>query len=855
MPSTAAYGDNVTIKVTASGGASTPTGDVKFAWSDASGAHPIQTVTLVAGVASTSIATLLGQSAPYTITADYGGDGSHSGSTATGSLTITPKPTTLTIATNRPAGVPDGSAYGESVALTATVVRTSPGGAGAPAGTVTFYDGGIGTPPLGTFKLLGSTATLNIASLIVGNHNIVGVFTPTAGQIALNWGSSTNGPAPLVQKVRQAATKAVAITSNTPAGTGAPVTFSVNVGPLLPGAEPSGGFTVAAGASVMFKDGATNLGPGVPGSGSTWTFMTSTLAVGLHTITAEYGGNASFAASISNAVAQSVEAGVSSIKLTATKSPTTFGEAATFTADVMKPGVTTPTGNVVFTDGPRTLGSIALVGGSASVTVADLAAGPHAIQAQYETATATLPHSVLVAPTTTKLTSSINPAALGETTTLTATVKTPGGAIPTGSVLFKDNWTTIATVVLDATGKATTTLAGTTGGTHPLVAEYSGDTSLQASADSLSHVVNRAKSKLELASTPNPSRVGAAVTFTATVSALAPATAIPTGTVVFKEATTVLATVLLGANGSAVFTTTDLTDGKHIIDASFAETTDFEASSATLEQTVSVDATEISVTSSPNPSKFGVPVKITATLGGATAVPTGTVTFKTGTTTLGTGTVDGTGHADLTTSSLPFGTTSVIAEYEGDAASLKGSATTQHLVEKGLSSIAVESSANPAIVGASLSFTATVLAGGAAANGDVEFMDGSLSLGIVPIAGGAATLTTSTLSLGTHAISAKYLGSAQLEVSSSSVLTQSILAAAATPDAGAPPPTPTPPPAAGGSTPDGGLLPPTLDIGAPDGASDDCAMSRGPVKRGLGGAGMLVVLGLLALRRRRSTSR
>jgi hypothetical protein len=95
------------------------------------------------------------------------------------------------------------------------------------------------------------------------------------------------------------------------------------------------------------------------------------------------------------------------------------------------------------------------------------------------------------------------------------------------------------------------------------------------------------------------------------------------------------------------------------------------------------------------------------------------------------------------------------------------------------------SSANPAVAGTSVTFTATV--SGSSPTGTVNFTDGGSTLsgcGAVPLAGGgnsrAAACTTSSLAVGTHAIAAAYSGDGNNAASSSTPLSQVIHTAAAT---------------------------------------------------------------------------
>jgi hypothetical protein len=85
----------------------------------------------------------------------------------------------------------------------------------------------------------------------------------------------------------------------------------------------------------------------------------------------------------------------------------------------------------------------------------------------------------------------------------------------------------------------------------------------------------------------------------------------------------------------------------------------------------SLTGTTTTLTSSPNPSKFGQTVTFTATVtaqpGFDKGTPTGAVTFYDGTTNIGSANLNGSGVAVLKTSKLPVGTDSMTATYNGDA--------------------------------------------------------------------------------------------------------------------------------------------------------------------------------------------
>jgi hypothetical protein len=86
------------------------------------------------------------------------------------------------------------------------------------------------------------------------------------------------------------------------------------------------------------------------------------------------------------------------------------------------------------------------------------------------------------------------------------------------------------------------------------------------------------------------------------------------------------------------------------------------------------------------------------------------------------------------------------------------------------------SSENPASLGDTVTFTATVAATAGDATGYVTFFNGSSELGNAPITNGVATLADSTLPDGDTTVTAKYLGDSSFAASISTALTQSVIA-------------------------------------------------------------------------------
>ncbi|MFI4953619.1 MAG: Ig-like domain repeat protein [Burkholderiales bacterium] len=171
------------------------------------------------------------------------------------------------------------------------------------------------------------------------------------------------------------------------------------------------------------------------------------------------------------------------------------------------------------------------------------------------------------APTATAVISSLNPSAFGQSVAFTATVS--GGASPTGSVQFKDGATNLGAAVALSGATATLTTSALGVGTHPITATYSGDANNSGSASPvLNQVVTGtgpAATTTSLVSSLNPSLVGQAVTFTATVNGGAN----PTGSVQFNDGAAALANANLSGN-IASFTTSALTLGSHPITATYS---------------------------------------------------------------------------------------------------------------------------------------------------------------------------------------------------------------------------------------------------------------------------------------------
>jgi len=456
----------------------------------------------------------------------------------------------------------------------------------------------------------------------------------------------------------------------------------------------------------------------------------------------------------------------SSVALSSSSNPSTYGNSVTFTATVTPSAAT---GTVTFKDGSATLGTGTLNSGKTTFSISTLAAGSHSITASYggdtnynSSTSSVLTQAVNKANTTVTLASSANPSNYGSSVTFTATVAPSTG---TGTVTFMDGSTTLGTGALSS-GKATFSTSTLAGGSHSITASYAGATNYNSSTSStLTQTVNKASTTVTLSSSANPSTYGSSVKFTATVAPLT-----GTGTVTFKDGITTLGTGAL-SSGKATFSTSTLTAGSHSITASYGgDANDNGSTSSALSQTVNKANTTTTLSSSLNPSAYSSSVTFTATVSSTAA--TGTVTFKDGSTTLGTGTLSS-GKATFGTSSLALGSHSITGVYSGDGNyNTSTSSKLTQSVKQG-STDAVSSSTNPAPFNAPVTFTAVVSP--SAATGTITFMDGSTSLGTGSLTGGTAAFSTSTLAVGTHSIAAVYGGDSNYVGSTSAVLTESVL--------------------------------------------------------------------------------
>jgi hypothetical protein len=530
--------------------------------------------------------------------------------------------------------------------------------------------------------------------------------------------------------------------------------------------------------TVSFYDGLVLLGQGTV-SGGVATLTVTTLSATTHNIMAVYNGDLTYASSASAPAAATIGKktgpnGEPALTVTVQNASREYG-----TAD--------PEFNYIVT-GTLLNGDTydEAITGVPIYTVADSSSSPAGttypidvsglVSENYEFVVVPGTLSIVSAPTTATLAVSATSTQYGDPITLTTTIA-PSGA--TGTVVFSEGTTVLGTGTVSG-GVATLTISSLKAGPYAITSSYSGDANFGGSTTGAVAVTVSRKTgpdgSAALTITVNDAsrpfgQGNPAFSYTVTgalINGDTYATAV-TGVPVYSTTATIASsagtypvsvTGLSSSNYSSAFVNGTLT---------IAKATPGVAGTA-----------PVTVGSSLNPSVTGSAITFTATV---PAPATGTVTFYDGASVLGTSIIISS-TATLTTSTLPPGNHSITAVYSGDA-NFNGvtSVALSQQVNMVATTVTIASSLNPAMFGNLVTLSSTVPA---AATGTINFMDGTTSLGLIGITGGAATLSTSALAVRTHSITAVYSGDSTYSPATSSSLSQVVNKA--TPGVGGTPP-------------------------------------------------------------------
>ncbi len=304
-----------------------------------------------------------------------------------------------------------------------------------------------------------------------GRVNAMAAVQAAAGQTNTGAGSKSN--------------TTTAINSNlNPSTLGQLVTFTASVTPRT------------ATGTITFLDGTTTLGT-APLSTGIATLSIAALTQGTHSVAASYSGDSGNNSSASGAISQVVmlNKANTTTSVASTPNPSASGQSVTFAATVSP---SSATGTITFWDGGSTLGTSAIVSGKATFSTVSLAAGSHSITASYGgdsnyngdvSGMITQTVDAVKNNTTSTVVSSINPASVGQSVTLTAKVS-PAAA--TGTITFLDGTSILGVVTING-GVATLSTSSLAAGAHSVTAIYSGDSNNNSNTSpSLTQTVNAA---------------------------------------------------------------------------------------------------------------------------------------------------------------------------------------------------------------------------------------------------------------------------------------------------------------------------------------------------------------------------
>ncbi|MDQ1710798.1 MAG: large repetitive protein [Frankiaceae bacterium] len=285
--------------------------------------------------------------------------------------------------------------------------------------------------------------------------------------------------------------------------------------------------------------------------------------------------------------------------LQARSNPTTVGESATFrffaaAALPTENAPPSPSGLVTFFDGPPVLGNVlgtafldpAFDGDNNEVFfhTSDLSVGDHTVYAVLLPVLGTLCPEVAAAnhhvnpppavPSSTDVSSSVNPSKYKQDVTFSAHVTRQGGGAVAGSVQFKADGTDLGgPQPVDGSGNASVSTSSLAVGNHSITTHFTSTNANTLDGDgSLAggQTVQPADTKTGVTSSLNPSQSGQSVTFTAQVDVVAPGGGAPTGTVQFSDnGTNFGGPQNVDGSGKASVSTASLTIGDHTITATY----------------------------------------------------------------------------------------------------------------------------------------------------------------------------------------------------------------------------------------------------------------------------------------------
>ncbi|MCF7731599.1 MAG: DUF6288 domain-containing protein [Akkermansiaceae bacterium] len=356
------------------------------------------------------------------------------------------------------------------------------------AGTLTCTKAAaLGTGPLdittGAKVTLNYTGTRTIATLTynAGAPMAPGTYGSTASPATNKNDSYFSGTGTVT--ILPTTTTSLSLTSGgTPSAPGTSLTFTATV----TGTSPTG--------NVAFYDGTTLLGSSALNGSFQASFTTSSLAIGSHSITAQYAGNTTNAASTSAALTIEITSLLPAAPANLLAAPGNNSIALSWTVSAgaisyyVQRSLTSG-GNYVVIGNPNTASYDDLTAANGTTyyyVVSAINGAGEGVNSNQASAT-----PGPLTSTTTLVSSPVASGSYGSAVTFTATVTVSGGPA-TGTVTFKDGATVIGAGTLSSgtAAFATSTLAA---GNHSITASYGGDATFGGSVSAPSAYLVTAK--------------------------------------------------------------------------------------------------------------------------------------------------------------------------------------------------------------------------------------------------------------------------------------------------------------------------------------------------------------------------
>ena len=528
---------------------------------------------------------------------------------------------------------------------------------------------------------------------------------------------------------------------------------------------------------VSFTDGDSSLGSSIALSGGVGTFAAQYYPPGTHSFQASYGGDSNFNPAASSVVPYVVNKAGSTLGGPTGTVLITLGASGsipvTTTGQFAGEGIATPTGSVSYsiTNSGSTVvasGSPSIVSGAATVLVGNtLASGLYGValnyagDANYNAATA-----VTVALRIGSITPTINWTQPAQITYGTALGGILNATATHASTAVPGSFTYAAT----PTGGSAPSISASTlldAGTYTLSASFTPTDAVTygPATGSVSLIVGKAT---PLIAWPAP----AAITYgTALGSALNPAASFNSSTVAGTFAYTATPT---GGSALSVTSTTQLVAGSYTLTATF---TPADTANYALGQTASVSMTVGKATPA---ISWAAPAAILyGTALGSALNPAATFNSSTvpGTFVYTATPAGGIAASVAAATVLDAGNYSLAASFTPSDTANYSSATATAVLAIGQASSSAQlvSQMNPVLFSNPVSLTATLSSAAGTPTGTVNFLDGVTPIGTAPLLNGIATLTLSTLTVGSHSISAVYAGGTNFSALASPSLNQMIL--------------------------------------------------------------------------------